>query len=435
MESRALLDGGRTLQGQDANPGRIDARKIFGMKMKVKNLPWIRLQVDGPLKNKREGLVGHRGGCCSKSAFWPRPRFRVGFRHPLGENQTMSFADWKKVLVVDLGFLGDTVHSIPAIRALALAGKKVDVMTTPVGADLLSLVPEVHKTWTVPLQKPSPPFWKNLGTLMEIRRQKYDAAVTFSGADRNLFCTAASGAGERIAVEKKKGGWISFLPLTGKLPHPHREQALFLQRLESLQNLGWAAKDPGWSWEMSSQHPQRRKDGGGGKIYLSVSAFGSPLKEWPLGHWAETVRLVWKEKPGVPFVVGFAAQERERRRALHLSTLLGHPADLHVMGAPPRLAELVSLLAECDLFAGLDSGVLHLAVSLGKPTVSIFRDYAGKKEWLPLGQNHRALMKACECDFQGKNLCGDVSQCLGRVSPEEAARAILDLLTAPSRKS
>ena len=72
----------------------------------------------------------------------------------------MSFPEWKKVLVVDLGFLGDTVHSVPAIRALALSGAKVDVMTTPVGAELLSLVPEVNRTWIIPLRKPSPPPWK-----------------------------------------------------------------------------------------------------------------------------------------------------------------------------------------------------------------------------------------------------------------------------------
>ena len=31
----------------------------------------------------------------------------------------MALPPWKKVLVVDLGFLGDTIHSIPALRALA----------------------------------------------------------------------------------------------------------------------------------------------------------------------------------------------------------------------------------------------------------------------------------------------------------------------------
>ena len=44
----------------------------------------------------------------------------------------MALPPWKKVLVVDLGFLGDTIHSIPALRALAQSGAQVDVVTTTV---------------------------------------------------------------------------------------------------------------------------------------------------------------------------------------------------------------------------------------------------------------------------------------------------------------
>ncbi|NDI16663.1 MAG: glycosyl transferase, partial [Verrucomicrobia bacterium] len=73
----------------------------------------------------------------------------------------MALPSWKKVLVVDLGFLGDTIHSIPAIRALAQSGAQVDVMTTPVGAELLALVPEVSRSWIIPLAKPSPPPWRH----------------------------------------------------------------------------------------------------------------------------------------------------------------------------------------------------------------------------------------------------------------------------------
>lgn len=102
----------------------------------------------------------------------------------------MPLPSWKKVLVIDLGFLGDTVHSIPAIRALAQAGAEVDVLTTNVGQDLLRMVPDVNRAWVVPLRKPSPPPWRHLETLRDIRAQKYDGAISFVGSDRNLFVQA-----------------------------------------------------------------------------------------------------------------------------------------------------------------------------------------------------------------------------------------------------
>ena len=84
----------------------------------------------------------------------------------------MPLPDWKKVLVVDLGFLGDTVHSVPAIRALASTGAQVDVMTTQVGAEVLAMVPEVRRTWVIPLRKPSPPWWQGLAQISALRSEK-----------------------------------------------------------------------------------------------------------------------------------------------------------------------------------------------------------------------------------------------------------------------
>ena len=126
----------------------------------------------------------------------------------------MALPGWKKVLVVDLGFLGDTVHSVPALRALSAQGARVDVMTTPVGAEVLSMVPELGRIWVTPLRKPSPPWWQGLAQLCEIRSQKYDAALSWIGSDRNLFGVGWSGAPERIARITGKNSWPARLRLT-----------------------------------------------------------------------------------------------------------------------------------------------------------------------------------------------------------------------------
>ena len=81
----------------------------------------------------------------------------------------MALPGWKKILVVDLGFLGDTIHSIPALRALLSTGAAVDVMTTPVGAEILSMVPGIHRVWVTPLRKPSPPWWQGVAQIFQIR--------------------------------------------------------------------------------------------------------------------------------------------------------------------------------------------------------------------------------------------------------------------------
>jgi len=342
----------------------------------------------------------------------------------------MRFSDWKKVLLVDLGFLGDTVHSVPTIRALALAGIRVDVVTTAVGAEILALVPEVGRTWVVPLRKPSPPPWKNLGMLLQIRREKYDAAVTLSSAERNLFMTALSGASERVGVIGRNKWWFLFLPLSRKLSSPKRDQPLYQQRLEVLEQMGWKGFNPGWAWRIpEAANVWRQLITGQRHVYLSVSAFGSPLKEWPLRLWAKALQLVWQKSPEVKFIVGFADNPREKERALQLADMTRNSRQLQILESPLTLAFLAALLKKVDLFAGLDSGILHLAVALGKPSVSVFRDYAGQKEWAPVGHNHRILSRPCECDRLRKNLCGFEARCLAVITPEEVGDAMLELLS------
>jgi ADP-heptose:LPS heptosyltransferase len=336
----------------------------------------------------------------------------------------MALPPWKKVLVVDLGFLGDTVHSIPAIRALAQSGALVDVMTTPVGSELLGLVPEVNRSWIIPLRKPSPPPWRHFSTLLAIRAEKYGAALTFSGSDRNLFCAAFSGAGERIAVISRQRWWLPLLRLTRKLSPGSHSSPLFEQRLDTLQKLGWSGDAPGWSWSTfrsgNSAPPSNA-------VYLSVSAFGSIHKEWPLKFWAEAIRLVLKARPATNFIVGYANSSREKNRAQNLAEFTGSP-QLQILNQAISLTELASLLHKVDLFAGLDSGVLHLAMAMGKPTVSVFRDYQRSQEWVPRGIDHKVVKRPCECDLQKRNLCGQEAMCLVAIPPQEVADAMLALL-------
>jgi heptosyltransferase-1 len=345
----------------------------------------------------------------------------------------MPLPSWKKVLVVDLGFLGDTVHSIPAIRALSMCGAEVDVMTTPVGSEVLSMVSEVHRVWVTPLRKPSPPWWKGLNQLCQIRSQNYDSALTFSGADRNLFCVAFSGAQERIAALRRKRWWHGLLPLTKIISTPFKNRPLFRQKMETLKVLGWSGDPADLSLKISA-NPQKKDLSSFSQptVYLSVSAYGSPHKEWPLRSWAEMIRSVWEKRPEIKFLVGFAPNQREENRARQLAQLVGNSPSFQVLDTPHSLAELALILQQTVCFAGLDSGLLHLAIALGRPTVSIFRDYTGKSEWAPEGQTHRVLSRPCSCHRDQVDRCGEQPLCLAAVTPQEVADAMLELLTLPN---
>ena len=66
----------------------------------------------------------------------------------------------RKILVVDLGFLGDSVHLVPALWEIKrhYPAAELHTLSAPVGAEVLRLAPCVNRPWAFPLGAPSPPW-------------------------------------------------------------------------------------------------------------------------------------------------------------------------------------------------------------------------------------------------------------------------------------
>ena len=342
----------------------------------------------------------------------------------------MASPGWKRILVVDLGFLGDTVHSVPALRALASIGAKVDVMTTPVGAEVLSMVPELHRVWVTPLRKPSPPWWQGLTQLRQIRSQKYESSLSWIGSDRNLYGVGWSGASERIARITGRNSWPARLRLTRSVDGIDRSRPVFEQRLTFLRDLGWPSQDPGWAFKIPDQERSTARNLIRNPfIHLSVNAASTPLNEWPLDDWAEVLRRVWKEAPQLEVLATGAGSERESARLRDLAALV-NDSRLKIHAERASVPSLAAILEASELHLGLDSGVLHLAMALGKPTVSLFRESAGRLGWAPRGSGHRVLLRDCPCNASGRLTCaGGRALCLAKISVGEVVQAVLALLS------
>jgi ADP-heptose:LPS heptosyltransferase len=333
----------------------------------------------------------------------------------------------RKMVVVDLGFLGDTLHLVPALWEIKrhYPEAALHAVTAPVGAEVLQMVACVDRAWAFPLGPPSPAWWEHGDILRALRRERFDLAFNFSGADRTVFLTALTGARWRLAhAGGREHFWKRWL-IHDWVPRQSTEWPVFEQRRQVLAAAGLSLAEPRFdlvipddvrSWA-AAQVPE-------GAVHLSINA-STHLKEWPLEHWIELARLLLPADFRVTLVATGSLREREQTRLGNLAKAVDHPR-LRLLPSPLTIVQLAAALSRCRLHVGCDSGVLHLAMALGIPTVSIFRQYPGLKEWLPSGPRHRHVSVPCPCAVQQQPPCANApsAACLREISPAQVLALI-----------
>lgn len=97
------------------------------------------------------------------------------------------------------------------------------------------------------------------------------------------------------------------------------------------------------------------------------------------------------------------------------------------------LAESAAVLRKSCLLVCGDSGLLHLAVGLGVPTVSLFGPGRALK-WAPRGGHHLVINRNLPCSpcttFGTTPPCPIQARCMGEITVEQVLDGVSDLLSA-----
>lgn len=332
----------------------------------------------------------------------------------------------RKIIVVDLGFLGDSLHLVPALWEIKrhYPQAELHVVAAPVGAEVLRLVGCVDRIWPVELDPRRRTLRQQWDTVRALRRERFDLAFNFSGADRTLFWTALTGARHRVAhAAGRKHFWNSWL-IPNWVPRQPTGMPVFEQRRQILAACGLLLASP--RWDLSLPEAARRKADSlvpDGAIHLSVCA-SSPLKEWPLDNWIAFAQRLLAINPQLQIVATGSGQPREQERLRSLAAGVSSGCLKTLVGL--SIAELAAVLQRCRLHVGADSGVLHLAVAVGRPTISLFRDYHDASAWMPAGAAHRVFCAPCVCVNRREPPCAAANraECLAKFQVESVATAV-----------
>ena len=338
----------------------------------------------------------------------------------------------RRVLAIDLGVLGDTIHLLPAMWELRrnFPEAELHVLCSPVGAQVLALAGCADQLWSLDQARERRTLADQLGLLRTLRRLRFDVSINFGDSDRPVFYAALIGARQRLGLRRDRWHFWSRLLIQHWVSSPGRGLPVWEQRRLMLAVAGFPLGEPHFGLRPPAEaQAWAEANVPAGAIHFSLSA-SSHLKEWPVRHWIELARHYLERDAGACLVVTATPDEREQKR-LHafltaLSTGRVNGAGRLRQFTGLSIPQFTALLARCARHHGADSGALHLAVALGVPTAGFFRRYPRVAEWLPRGEGHRHFIADCQCEFTGEYVCArfPAARCLDAVKPAIVAQAL-----------
>ena len=339
----------------------------------------------------------------------------------------------RKIIVVDLGFLGDTVHLIPALWELKqhYPAAALHVLTSTVGQAVLRLTPWVDQAWGLEMYPDKRTLRQQWETIRPLRAERFDVAFNFSGSDRANFATALTRARRRVGCRSGRWHFYNRWLVQEWAPQPEPTLVVFEQRRSLLAACGLNLSPPRFSlqvdassakWADSLVPPFA--------VHLSPNA-SKPTKEWPLEHQEALLRILWADYPELHVMVSGGGRPRERERVSALETSL-QDERLHVLPPDISIPQLAAVLARCRLHIGADSGVLHLAVALDIATISFFRQQGAYESFLPTGPKHHVISMPCHCVDHQDAPCERLgrAECFAQIEPARVAASVRSQLAA-----
>jgi predicted lipopolysaccharide heptosyltransferase III len=345
---------------------------------------------------------------------------------PLGPAR-WDWAKVRRVLVVRLRSIGDTVLVTPALHALRrfLPQARIDILLEDWVAPVLEGLPDVDGIITVE---------RGAGALAraraarELRAARYDVAFNLHGGTTATLLTRASGAKHRVGYSDYQYSRLhnhtapSPIELWGKTSLHSVEQQLAL--------LGWTGVPvtdrPPTSLavnDAAARSVQARLRAAGldetAPFALIHPAAAFETKQWAAVNFARVIEYLHERKINCVAVTApheaAVIEELVRKSRVPVSAF-----------TDCSLQEVTALAARAGLFVGNDSGIAHIAAAVRTPSVVIFGS-SNIAHWRPWANAPAELVREeLACQPCPGYTCAefDRPECIRRVPVERVITAI-----------
>jgi heptosyltransferase-3 len=323
-----------------------------------------------------------------------------------------------QVLAIIVARIGDTLLATPSLRALraAIPQGRLTVLAHPKRMEALQHLPFIDTLQGITKTSAWARGW--------IGKRRYDLALVY-GHDAALVRYALRASKRVIAFVQRDA------VLNGKLapavPEPSSPVHAVLHRALLLAPLGLAATDLSLAWQMTMNERAQAQEwrvkqipAGAPLIGLQIASFPTKAhRDWPLSSFQELIARISEEHAEARFVLlgdGDAAQKAA-------PLLAAYPQQTALAAGRLSLRQSAALMAELDLYIGVDTGPTHIAGALGIPMVALYHCAYPGRNLAPL--QHPACV-AIEHPLTGKSAATEAS--MADIGVDSVWRAASELL-------
>ena len=292
--------------------------------------------------------------------------------------------DAKRVLIINVTRIGDTLLATPAIRAIAkfFPNAKLTVLGHPKRVEVLENIPYINRVGGIDKRTALLRGWRDV-----LLGAEYDWAFVWRNDEalvryalrKARHVVAHRQQGDRInarlfaAVERIADNKIHAVAWTLSLP-----QAVGISADgHQLDYVVTGAEGAAARQRLQADFPNTT----GPFIGMQVASFATKsYRDWPIENFIALAQRIAKENDNARFVLYGAASDRERIAKLTAALAgkaKGYAGDF-------SLRETVAMMARTDLYIGVDTGPTHLFAALQKPMVVLYHPSLPSALYKPL---------------------------------------------------
>lgn len=324
-------------------------------------------------------------------------------------------ANPEKIVVVRYRFIGDTLLTIPFLRALRSQNPNA-IIHLLVGEDAYPLMrdcPYINEA--IPFEPRKLGFWN---AVKQLRQQGYGCAYLLKRSLSSALMMWLAGIPNRIGFNTENRGIL----LTQRVSYRDRERheaECFLDLLPQGENSQDRLRVEAWiPPEAEAKVLPLLSAGVGPRIVLHATSTNS-AKCWPIRHFQALAEMLVSSHKAQLYVLGTLGERRVYEDLIQSLSPEARKAMVNLCGKT-TLVESLALLKHMDLVVANDSGMIHMAAAVDTPVVAIFGPM-DPNQWRPLGDKATVIthpqLTCRPCRM--KISCHHRYPCLTEITPQQ----------------